>query len=477
MRIRVIHSIWFCHRGKLVYHTRWLLVRADPLPSRYSRSRLEDDAVSMVRSSHSAGFARNVMQLATGTAVAQLAPLLVMPVLSRLYSPEQFGEFGIFSAVLLGLSLVASGRYEIAVPIPGSNRTAFDLVALSVIISVVFSALLMMAGLVSLTPFGSSVVSILNVRQIAVLLLPVGVLSASLMQSCSYWLTRQGRFGLVARARSIHGLVTAASGVALGASGASAGLLISLLVGTVAGAAVLAASVLATDRSRIRAVSADGLRTALKDYRAFPLLNGGNAMMDAVRESGTLVVFGMLFGSAATGFLSQTLRILRAPMSLVGQAVAQVYFPAVGKAQAQGRRIRSLTAHTMKSVLAISVPLYLIVLLFGPRLFGLVLGEQWTTSGEYARILSPWLALVLVLSSLSLLPVVRNVQHKAFGLNAIETIARFVGLVAGGRLGGPLGAVTGIAVAGLATGAVQLAWYWRLSGHAWMPGSVQGTVE
>lgn len=433
----------------------------------------------MIRSLESKGFARNVMELATGTAIAQVAPLLVTPVLTRLYSPAQFGEFGIFSAFLLGFSIIASGRYEIAVPLPGSNRTAFDLVALSVLISAAFSLLMMVVGCAAFTPAGRAVVTGLNVRLIAVMLLPIGVLSASTMQSCSYWLTRQGKFALVARARSIHGLLTAASSVALGVAGTSAGLLVSLVVGSIAGSVVLLTAVLAADGSRIRDVRVEGLRRVSREYRAFPLLNGGNALMDAVRESGTLVVFGMLFGAAATGFLSQTLRLLRAPVSLIGQAVAQVYYPAVGRAQAEHRSVRTLTARTMKSVLAISVPLYCAVLFLGPWAFGVVLGEQWVTSGIYARVLAPWLALVLVLSSLSLLPVARNAQHKALGLNVIETTARFTGLLVGARLGGALGAVVGVAVAGLVTGGVQLAWYWRLSAHAVGPASTpaQGMVE
>jgi O-antigen/teichoic acid export membrane protein len=418
----------------------------------------------MTRFLQSGGFTHNVIQLATGTAIAQIAPLLVTPLLARLYSPTQFGEFGIFSTFLLGLSIIASGRYEIAVPLPESNRTSFDLVVLSVLISVTFS--LLIAAIVGLSrSLGGGVATILGLRENAMLLLPVGVLLASVMQSCSYWLTRNGRFTVVARARSTHGLLTAGSAVMMGALGLSAGLLVSVLVGYLAGAAVLAAAVVTTDGKRIREIKVVRLWQALKDFREFPFFNGSNALMDAVRESGTLVVFSVLFGTASTGFLTQTLRILRAPVSLLGQAVAQVYFPAVGKAQAEGRSVRELTARTIKSILAVAVPLYLVILVSGPWLFSLVLGEEWVTSGVYARILSPWLALVLVLSSLSLLPVARKVQHKALGLNAIETTARFVGLFVGGRLGGPVGAVMGMAVGGLATGGVQLAWYWRLSGR------------
>jgi O-antigen/teichoic acid export membrane protein len=419
----------------------------------------------MIRAPQRGGFARNVMEMATGTAIAQVAPLLVTPILTRLFTPAQFGEFGIFTALLLGLSIVASGRYEVAVPIPRSERTAFDLVALSILITVGFSVLVLFLGVGATTLFGGALIASLDIREMAVLLLPFGVLFASVMQSCSYWLTRTGQFAVVARTRSAQGLITAASGVFLGMAGVSSGLLLSLLVGYVVGSVALVVAVLASHGHLVRLVTAGGLRAVLVEHRGFALLNGGNALIDLIRESGTLVAFGGLFGAAATGFLSQALRILRAPVTLIGQAVAQVFFPAVSRVRNDGGSARDLTARTMKSVLLISVPLYLVVLLAGPWLFGFVLGEQWVEAGVYARILAPWLMLVLAASSLSLLPVAFDVQHKALGLNAIETTVRFAGLLIGGAVGGPVGAVAGMAIGGVATGGVQLAWYWRLSGQ------------
>ena len=38
-------------------------------------------------------YARNVITLMTGTSIAQAIPIAVSPILTRIYSPEQFGLF------------------------------------------------------------------------------------------------------------------------------------------------------------------------------------------------------------------------------------------------------------------------------------------------------------------------------------------------------------------------------------------------
>jgi O-antigen/teichoic acid export membrane protein len=61
---------------------------------------------------------RNILALMTGTGLAQLIPIIVSPFLSRIYSPEQFGLFALFLATVSSLSVMATGRYELAIILP-----------------------------------------------------------------------------------------------------------------------------------------------------------------------------------------------------------------------------------------------------------------------------------------------------------------------------------------------------------------------
>lgn len=413
---------------------------------------------------------RHAAGLASGTALAQALPLLVTPVLSRLYSPTDFGRFGVFSAVLLGLSLVVSGRYEIGIPLPKEDRDASALMLTSLVISFISTLLLLIVG-ISFSLFAPDAMGFAAGTMVLGSLF-AGVLSAAAMQSLSYWFTRTARFGLVARARVIQGVVAAVGSLALGwADLVSFGLIVALAASFVLAALYLTVAFVRSDLASLHGLSFEHLNSVAREYREFPLVNMTHAALDAAKDSVSLLIFSALFGVAAVGQLTQALRILRAPTTLVGQAVAQVYFPKASSRVAEHASIQSMTRRTLAVVLAISVPIYLVFLLFGPWLFPLVLGPEWTLAGEFARLLSPWLALALAVSSLSLLPVVRRRQPTALAINVLDLTARLIGILAGAQIGGATGAVAGIAAGGLVIGVFQLGWYVRLSSD------VVGTTE
>ena len=70
-----------------------------------------------------AGLLRATLTLLAGGALAQALPLLLGPLLTRLYTPEQFGRYAVFAALAANLGVVACARYEFAlVDAPESYR-------------------------------------------------------------------------------------------------------------------------------------------------------------------------------------------------------------------------------------------------------------------------------------------------------------------------------------------------------------------
>ncbi|MDN5539770.1 MAG: oligosaccharide flippase family protein, partial [Comamonas sp.] len=84
-------------------------------------------------------FARSVLTLLTGTAFAQAIPLIISPVLTRLYSPDEFGAYALYTAIVSVLVVVATGQYENAVLLPKKELHAFSLVALAGMLTAGFS--------------------------------------------------------------------------------------------------------------------------------------------------------------------------------------------------------------------------------------------------------------------------------------------------------------------------------------------------
>jgi len=79
-------------------------------------------------------FSRNVLTLMTGTTIAQAIPIAISPILTRIYTPEDFGVFALFIAIVGFFSVIASARYEQAILIPKKDEDAINIFALGFII-------------------------------------------------------------------------------------------------------------------------------------------------------------------------------------------------------------------------------------------------------------------------------------------------------------------------------------------------------
>ena len=158
--------------------------------------------------------ARSVAVLAGGTALGQAITVLASPILTRLYAPEDFGVLAVYSSILGILSVIASWRYELAIPLPEQDEDAVNLVALSLGIVVLMS---MVVGLGAWL-LGEHVVQWLNAPglQPYLWLLPVGTLLVGSYQIFNYWAVRKQAFGAIARTKLYQGLGAALTQVASG---------------------------------------------------------------------------------------------------------------------------------------------------------------------------------------------------------------------------------------------------------------------
>lgn len=75
-------------------------------------------------------FLRSVTVLAGGTAAAQLLMVLLLPVLTRLYSPQDFNTLSVYLGLLSIFSVVATLRFELAISLPEEDGEAAHLLAL-----------------------------------------------------------------------------------------------------------------------------------------------------------------------------------------------------------------------------------------------------------------------------------------------------------------------------------------------------------
>lgn len=375
-------------------------------------------------------FARGVSVLVGGTASAQVLTILAAPLLTRLYTPEDFGLLAVYASLLALIGVISSLRYELAIPLPEDDAEAANVAVLSLILVGISSLLTTLLVVMLSQPIATT----LGVPALAnyLWLLPVGVLLAGAYNVFNYWSIRTKRFTTIAGTKLRQALATIAIQLAAFKLGG-----IALLFGQVAGQSVGTASLgrPALASAGFRQVSWRGIAKAAGRYRRFPIFSTWDALINTASHQLPYLLFAGAFGAAATGSYALAHRITTLPMSLVGSAIAQVFFPTASEAHRTGG-IGDLVIDAHRRLAYIGLPPIFLLMIVGPELFAVVFGAVWRDAGEFVRWMAPWLYLAFVSSPISTVFLVLERQKELLIFQSILFLGRFLGIAIGIWSGG-----------------------------------------
>jgi len=134
-------------------------------------------------------FSRNVLTLMTGTTIAQAIPIAISPILTRIYSPEDFGVFALYMSIVGTFAAMATLRYDTAIMLPKKDKDAINIVLLSVMISFFISLIVLLIIFL----FNQQITNLLETPDISnwLYVVPLTVLLTGLYQSFNFWNNRK----------------------------------------------------------------------------------------------------------------------------------------------------------------------------------------------------------------------------------------------------------------------------------------------
>lgn len=344
-------------------------------------------------------FTRNVLTLMTGTTIAQAIPIAISPILTRIYTPEDFGVLALFVAVSMIFGSVANGRYELAIMLPDTHEDAFNVAALGVIIASVLSAVLF----VVVTIFNRPIAEALGNNEIAIwlYLAPVSVFFIGLFNVLNYFNNRLKHYQDIAKATILKSLVLAAVQLSVGfLKGGAAGLVSGqVLSNTCANLKLLKNTI---NRVDARAVFSVGrIKKLAKRYQNFPLYSMWAVLSNSLSQHLTSILISAYFSVTTLGFYSLVQRVLGMPSILVGNSVGQVFFQEAARERREtGKAIKTFDS-TVKKLTMLAVPSFGILFFTVEDLFSIVFGEKWRVAGKYAMILLPFFAVRFIAAPVS----------------------------------------------------------------------------
>ena len=330
-----------------------------------------------------------VLQVAGGTAIAQGLLVLASPLLTRLYTPADFGVLAVYVSLVAILVMVASLRYEFALPIPEEDGEAMRLLAL---------CLLLVAASTTIT---AVVLFALRERLLGWLrapalapflwLVPVSMLGAGLYQVFNCWAIRKGGFKRIARTKITQGLTQLSVQIVVGSlTTGPAGLLVGDALGRTNGTRTLAMLDWRRDWPRLRTVTLGGMVQAAVRFRRFPFISSSTAVMNTLNLRMPALLLAMHYGPAEAGCFTLAQRVFALPSSVIGESVAQVYFGEFAQMSNRDRGgLMGLFQGTVKRMLLLGLPVMALSCAAGWFLFPIVFGKAWKEAGLFVVAIAP----------------------------------------------------------------------------------------
>ncbi len=407
------------------------------------------------------GFFASAAKLATGAGIAQLIGMATAPLLTRIYGAANLGLYATFMGVAGSLASVASLRYEQALMLPEERREADALWTLAGGILLIASLLCIPGLFFSLRKGWMGALADLGGW---LWLLPVLCGITALGAMAAVWANRMRCYNLLSISRGGNALTVALISVGLGwCFGATTGWMI---LANLAGQAVLVTVLWGGTARRGMGPHAvmkrESVKAMARQYRQFPFFNLPITAVDQVTGALPILVFTSQFGKGWAGILSIAFQTLRLPLVFVGSAVAQVFYERSSRLKNDPAALRSLTLRTCTVLGSVALVPVLVLVPFGPQLFGWVFGHGFTASGELARLLAVSTGLTLIVSPISMLPSVLGRQHQHLWFSLLSTILRVVSLWIGSSLRSPVATIACFVVAESLGILVFAGWVYRL---------------
>lgn len=359
---------------------------------------LPNSVSSELKKLYKNAFARNVATLFAGSALAQVFPLLITPLLGRLFTPVQYGIYGQVNSVMQVLGSSPGGRYGQAVVVPKSDDQARALVVASFLVTVVFT---LIAGTLLYT-FDASIKAFLTAYELGswLLITPVFVLLVGIQRPFNFWLVRKERYRALALLKIIQTTSTGILWLTLGALKIEGGLILGYVGGWVVFTIV---SFYFSFRNQIDLSSFEPslLWKSMREYRDFPIYNAAPMMLTELSKQATIFLITYLFTLEETGYYNMTRMLLYNPLTIFGMALSQVYFQRIAARQQERISVQSSILKVTFILLTFAVLTIGILHFWGTEIFALVLGKEWALSGRISEILIISYALQFVALPLS----------------------------------------------------------------------------
>ncbi|QKE26743.1 hypothetical protein CP986_09360 [Arcobacter aquimarinus] len=345
-------------------------------------------------------FNRNILTLMSGTTIAQAIPIAISPILTRIYTPNDFGVLALFLAITSIFASIANGRYELAIMLPKKDEDAINIFALGFIINCFISLLLLILVVI----FNNYFTKLLGNNEISFWLyfVPITVFIVGLFNILNYFNTRKKNYKDIKNATILKSIVLAIAQLSLGfiKSGVS-GLILGNIISNGFANIKLAKNILKNKRLILK-IKLVKIIILAKKYKDFPKYNLISDLSNTLTLQIPFFVIPKVFNITVSGYFFFAQKMISIPSLLIANSISQVFFEKISENNKNNIKNMPIFLNILKKLLMLSLPMSIFIYLFSPTIFEIIFGKEWRISGEISQYLAIIFFFTFIVSTLSI---------------------------------------------------------------------------
>lgn len=369
------------------------------------------------------GTLKSIIVLMSGTVIAQALSYVATPFITRLFSPNEIGELGVFLRIAAFITAIATARYELALPLPKNQNHAFQLFRLALKIT------LISLGVTAIIGLGYWILSDFDIDILWYVLLLVSTSFFLIFKNIgTNWSIRNQSFKSISISNILGASFTNGMKIIAGVFNFGViGLIISHFIGSFTGVIIFVKEYFINKNAIGLEKSNAKMKVLAKNYKDFPQVNLPHALLDSGRELIIAYFFIEFLDQTIFGSYDHSVRMLKLPLVIIGASIGQVFFNKSSISFSNKKEIYPILKKTTLQLAILSIIPFSVIFLFGEELFTLVFGDEWAYSGRISEIIAPWLMVNFISSPISTIPLIIGKQKLFFGLGLISTSIQVAG--------------------------------------------------
>ncbi|MCT7597600.1 lipopolysaccharide biosynthesis protein [Aliarcobacter butzleri] len=337
------------------------------------------------------------MTLMTGTTMAQAIPIAISPILTRIYTPEDFGIFAIYLAITSIIAVIATGRYEMAIMLPKEEKDVKSILKLIIILLSIITFATFLIVLI----FNDEITNLFENKEISnwLYFLPVSVFLVGIYQVYNYLLIREKNFKRLSTNKIIVSTTNASTQLGYGFIASNGfGLLFGNIFSYIISIYFIIKSKVVNRYFNFRSIS---IKEVAREYQNFPKYDVPSVLVNVVANQLPIFALGKYFGLGIVGFYSLMYKVLMMPINLLSGTILDVFKQRATEDYNKYGNCKDIYTKTFKSLLLLGIVPFTILGIWAPEIFAFVFGEKWKIAGDFAQIVTPMLFLKFIINPLS----------------------------------------------------------------------------